>query len=250
LFKLVRFKIYGEEKMGNSETRIQDDFHPLERLVKSLRNQQMMPQEIEQRSFQIIAGLLPQINQHSPEWRIVQRVVHSTGDPMVADFLRIHPDAVQAALSVILKGCTIVTDVRMSSAGISKRLIDEFGCDLICAIDQPTVVNLASRAGITRGTAAMVALAEKMDGSIVVIGNAPTALFAVIDLVKAGAIKPALIVGTPVGFVGAAESKAELAALVEPKIPFVTLEGSRGGSGIAVSIVNALLKLAKEARDS
>lgn len=224
----------------------QDRSRQLPGLVMALREQQLNPREIETRSFEIIAGLLPHVDQRRLDWPVIQRAVHSTGDPTIADSLRIHPDAVQAALVALRGGRPIITDVRMVAAGISKRLAAKLGCEVVCAIDNPNVADLATRQGITRGAAAMVLLAGQMDAAIVAIGNAPTALFALLDLIRSLNANPALVIGTPVGFVGAAEAKAELVALADTGVPYITLEGTRGGSAIAVAAVNALLRLAAD----
>ena len=205
----------------------------------------LRPDQIETRSFEIIAGLLPDLDQSAPEWPIVQRIVHTTGDPSIAGLLRIHPKAVESGVRALRAGRTIITDVKMLAAGINRRLADRLGCEVVCAIDDPAAVELARVRGITRGAAAMIHLRSRIPGAVVAIGNAPTALFALLDSLDDGLAAPALIVGTPVGFVGAAESKAELVQ-VTPPAPYVTVEGTRGGSTIAVATVNALLKLAVE----
>jgi len=224
----------------------QDRSGQLPGLVMALREQQLSPREIETRSFEIISGLLPHVDQRRLDWPVIQRVVHSTGDPTIAHSLRIHPNAVQAALVALRGGRPIITDVRMVAAGISKRLAAKLGCEVVCAIDDPNVADLATRQGITRGAAAMVLLAGQMDAATVAIGNAPTALFALRDLIRSRNANPALIIGTPVGFVGAAEAKAELVALADTGVPYITLEGTRGGSAVAVAAVNALLRLAAD----
>lgn len=203
----------------------------------------LRPDQIEARSFEIIAGLLPDLDQSAPEWPIVQRIVHTTGDPSIAGLLRIHPKAVESGVRALREGRTIVTDVKMLAAGINRKLADRLGCAVVCAIDDPAAVELAQERGITRGAAAMIHLRSRMSGAVVAIGNAPTALFALLDSLDDRLAAPALIVGTPVGFVGAAESKAELVQMAPP-VPYVTVEGTRGGSTIAVATVNALLRLA------
>ncbi len=205
---------------------------------------QPSPEQIQARSFEIISELLPDFDQSSPAWPIVRRIVHTTGDPAVASLLRIHSDAVSAGIDALLAGRPVLTDVKMLAAGINRKLAGRLGCDVICAIEEPTTLALASDRGLTRSAAAIVALKDTIPGSVVAIGNAPTALFALMDLMDEGLEPPALIIGTPVGFVGAAESKKELVERTGRAVPFITLEGNRGGSAIAVAAVNALLVLA------
>ena len=203
----------------------------------------LQPDQIEARSFEIIAGLLANLDQSAPEWPIIQRIVHTTGDPGIAEVVRIHPNAVESGVQALLAGRPIITDVKMLAAGINRKLADRFGCEIVCAIDNPDTVELAREQGITRGSAAMIRLRPRIPGAVVAIGNAPTALFALLDSLEDGLAAPALIAGTPVGFVGAAESKARLVQMTPP-IPYVTVEGTRGGSAMAVAAINALLRLA------
>lgn len=143
-------------------------------------------------------------------------------------------------------GCPIVADVVMVAAGINRRLAAALGCEVLCAISEPGVAESAQRDGIPRSAAAMRSLSSKLPGAVVAIGNAPTALFALLEAVDAGLPAPALVVGTPVGFVGAAESKLELVRRGEAGLPYVTVEGTRGGSALAAAAVNALLRLATD----
>jgi precorrin-8X/cobalt-precorrin-8 methylmutase len=198
------------------------------------------PEAIEARSFDIIRELLPDLTTDDErEMPIILRVIHTTGDPSIAKQIRIHPLAIDAGLSALRAGASILADVKMVAAGINKTLANKYGCQVTCVIDQPEVAELAQRQHITRSAAAFQSFRDQIDGSIIAIGNAPTALFTLLDCVDAG-YRPALIVGTPVGFVGAAESKA---ALVKRNIPFITIEGTRGGSATSAAIVNALMKL-------
>jgi precorrin-8X/cobalt-precorrin-8 methylmutase len=224
-----------------------------EKTHRSLVEQYALPaQDIEPRSFAIIDDMLPPLGTAPEALPIVRRVVHTTGDPSLAGQVVFHPAAVQAGVRALKAGCVIITDVHMVEAGISRPLTDRLGCSLRCVIDTPQVAEMAISGGTTRAVAAMRWLARPtmsgkslIDGAVVAIGNAPTALLALLDMVDAGAVKPALIVGVPVGFVAAAESKEEL---MERDIPYITLPGTRGGSTIAVAIVNALLRLATAGR--
>ena len=199
------------------------------------------PQAIERESFELIERLLPPLDLSEEERVVVKRIVHSTGDPRISSLVRFHPKAIPAALSAIREGKPIFADVKMVFVGINHRLARSFGCDVYCALDAPGVEEMARREGVTRGEAAFKLLGERLSESIVAIGNSPASLLALLDLVKQG-IKPAFIVGTPVGFVRARESKEEL---MKQDIPYITVEGNRGGSAIAVATVNALLNLAR-----
>ncbi|KKM13084.1 hypothetical protein SY88_00570 [Clostridiales bacterium PH28_bin88] len=196
------------------------------------------PQTIEMKSMSIIAGMDREQDYSTPEGMVIRRMVHTTGDPEVARLAVVHPRAVAAGLMALGPGKCILTDVRMVEAGISSRRLGQLGMNVKCAIDDPEVAAEASRRRETRAMVAMRRLAPYMDGHIVAIGNAPTALFQVIEMIKAGMVHPALVVGTPVGFVGAAESKQ---VLEELSIPFITLRGTKGGSAVAAAAVNALL---------
>lgn len=209
---------------------------------------QVPPEMIEARSFEIIAGLLPDLDHSRPEWPLIQRLVHTTGDPTIAQQIKVHPRAVDAGVRTLRAGGTIIADVKMVAAGISRSISAGLECEVLCAIDEPSVLALAKAEQVTRGTAAIRHLSSRLPGAIVAVGNAPTALFALLDYLQSGGAPPALIVGTPVGFVGAAEAKAELLAMGEAGVPYVTIEGTRGGSALAAAAVNALLRLAAEER--
>ncbi|MBI2955175.1 MAG: precorrin-8X methylmutase [Chloroflexi bacterium] len=200
----------------------------------------LAPEAIEARSFEIIRQLLPDLAGDEREMQISLRIIHTSGDVGIAPYIRIHPRAVDAGLDAIRAGAPVLADVKMVAVGINAGLAQKFGCRVQCGIDAPDTVALARRNGSTRAVAAIQLFSDQLDGSIVAIGNAPTALFALLELADSTGRRPALIVGTPVGFVGAAEAKAEL---MGRDIPYVTIEGTRGGSAICAAAVNALLKL-------
>jgi precorrin-8X/cobalt-precorrin-8 methylmutase len=176
-----------------------------------------------------------------PEGEVVRRVVHAMGNPDVAYLMRFHPGAVQAGIEALTRGCTIFTDVRMVQNGISAPGLARFGGRTVCMIHDPAVQTLAKEQGLTRALVAVRQFKEQLPGNIVAIGNAPTALSETLKQAVQG-FRPDLIVGTPVGFVGAAESKAHLAA---SDIPYITLAGNQGGSTAAAAVINALLALAQ-----
>lgn len=201
------------------------------------------PEEIEAKSFGIIEGGLPPNSWSQGERRVAVRMIHAAGDPSIATEIRFHPEAVARGVGALQGGSPIYTDVKMVAAGISAPLVDRLGSRVSCFIDDPRAAERARSEGTTRAVAAMRLLAPHLAGSLVAIGNAPTALLALLDLVDAGLAPPALVVGTPVGFVSAAESKEEL---VRRGVPYISLLGTRGGSPVAVAAVNALLRLAAE----
>ena len=144
-------------------------------------------------------------------------------------------------------GCNIYTDVEMVRTGINKRKLASFGGQVFCKVSDPEIAKLAKEQGITRSMAAMRSFGQEMNGAIIAIGNAPTALFEVLRMVKEENLRPAAIVGIPVGFVGAADSKAELAA--NDIVPYATVEGTKGGSPIAAAVVNAIMYIIDNNRD-
>lgn len=195
------------------------------------------PKAIETKSMSIIDELMGSLDCTPEELLIIKRVVHTSGDPEYAPLVKIHPKAIASGLEALKRGATIYTDVNMVKAGINSRKVSELGGEVLCYINDPEVVAEGERTGLTRAMLSMEKIGENLNGNIVVIGNAPTALFTVFKMLDRG-ITPALIIGTPVGFVGAAESKEILATL---DIPHVTVEGTKGGSNIAAAITNALL---------
>jgi len=201
------------------------------------------PQAIEARSYDLIAAELGGCRLTPGEKAVLLRIIHATGDHDYARLISFHPDFITAAVAALKQGAGIFTDIEMVRAGINARLVDSLGGKTFCAIREPDVAAEAKRRNITRGMAAMEWLAHRMDGGLVVIGNAPTALFRLLELIEAGAARPAAVIGVPVGFVGAAEAKEALAGTA---VPHVVVRGTKGGSPVAVAAVNALLKLAVE----
>jgi precorrin-8X/cobalt-precorrin-8 methylmutase len=201
------------------------------------------PGEIEKKSFEIIEGLLSGKGLDGPEKDIVMRVVHATADPDFAESMVFSEGAAARGIKALAAGCGIVTDVKMLMAGISVKR-PGIPRETTCHISDPDILLKAKENGGTRAAAAMrkAAYEGRMDGAIVAIGNAPTALYEVIRLVRDEGVRPALIVGVPVGFVGAAESKDALMSVGE--VPYITNRGRKGGSPVAAAIVNAMIKLA------
>ena len=178
---------------------------------------------------------------------IVERVVHATADPEFTQLLVFSKDAVTAGIKALRNGADVVADVKMVGSGINAPIVRGFGGGILTYTEDERTIRLADRMKITRTAAAMQTAAEDgLDGDIVVIGNSPTAALAVADIVKGNVAKPALIIATPVGFVKAAESKDEVSMLT---VPYVITRGVKGGSAVAVAIMNALLTMARQPTD-
>jgi precorrin-8X/cobalt-precorrin-8 methylmutase len=210
--------------------------------------QQIKPLEIEKESFRIIEReFLEQTGHHPDEYeagkfRVIQRVIHATGDFSFAETLTFHAQAIQAGLTSIRAGRNILIDVNMGAAGISRSMLKKFGGEVICRIADKEVGQIAQAKGLTRSEVAMD-LASGDNIGIVAIGNAPTALLAAMRLIEEKKFTPDLVIGVPVGFVNAQESKEILAG---KNYPFITALGRKGGTPVAVAIINALLRLAEE----
>lgn len=198
-----------------------------------------VPAEIEKRSMEIISSYLEKYRLSPEETKVYSRIIHASGDPEYAAVIHMHKDAIAAARQAFLKGCDIYTDVEMVRTGINKKKLASYGGSVHCLIADEHVAEFAKREGITRSMAAMRTFGEKLNHSIVAIGNAPTALFELLNLMETTTIRPALIVGVPVGFVGASESKQQMETA--SPVPFITVRGNKGGSPIAAAVINALL---------
>ena len=200
-------------------------------------------QSIEDASMQMIEDEIGSHSYNEKEWPIVRRVIHSTADFEFASKNKIifHKDAIQSGMNALRNGCSIVVDVNGVIGGLNKQNLKDFGNDIICNISSPEIMELAKKEGKTRSQVSMRAAIADIEGGVVAIGNAPTALLEVIKMVKEGIVKPALIIGIPVGFICAAESKEELSKLEE--VPFITNIGRKGGSSSASAIINAIFKL-------
>lgn len=198
--------------------------------------------DIETRSFQIIDAEIISHDYNELEWSIVRRVIHATADFDFAKESRIvfHKDAIQSAFDAFKKKSPIITDVDMVLSAINKKLVKNLELETICHISDSTLVLEAQKHNKTRSEMAMHKGVDKMQNAIIAIGNAPTALYEAIKMVREGLAKPSLLIGVPVGFVSAPESKQELA---KTNIPFITNIGRKGGSSVASSIVNALMLL-------
>ena len=202
-------------------------------------------QSIEDESMEIIEREIGSHTYSDMEWPIVRRIIHATADFDFAGKNKIvlHKDAIKSGTSALKNGCSIITDVNGVIGGLNKQNPKDFGNNLICNISDPDLAERAKQENKTRAQMSMRIAASEMNGGILVIGNAPTALLEVIKMIREGVTKPALVIGIPVGFVSAEESKEELQTV---DVPFITNTGRKGGSSCAASIVNALFKLLRE----
>tara|TARA_Y100000590_G_scaffold386275_1_gene458953 strand:- start:57 stop:689 length:633 start_codon:yes stop_codon:yes gene_type:complete len=202
-------------------------------------------QSIEDESMQIIENEIGSHPYNEQQWPIVRRIIHSTAD---FDFARdnkiiFHKTAVQSGLDALKNGCSIIVDVNGIIGLMNKQNPKDFGNNVICNISEPSLIEAAKKENKTRAQMSMRIAKEDINGGIVVIGNAPTALLEVMEMIREGITKPALVIGIPVGFVSAVESKEELARM---DTPFITNQGRKGGSPCASAIVNALYKLLRQ----
>lgn len=205
----------------------------------------MKPEEIEAASFRIIDEEAGVHDWSDEQWQVVRRVIHTSADYEYLQSMIMTSNAVTSAIAALKAGRPIYTDTNMALSGIRKDLATRFGCTVSCLVASAEVVEEAKKMGTTRSVAAMrQACSENPDG-IFVIGNAPTALFELLEQIRNNRCQPSLIIGLPVGFVGAEESKNALASL-DMSIPFITNIGRKGGSNVAAAVVNALLLMAAQ----
>lgn len=197
------------------------------------------PMAIENKSMQIIRPYLDKLNLPEEQIPVFSRMIHASGDVDYANHIKMSADALEKASAALEAGADIFCDVEMVRTGINKKRLADFGGKVNCLIADEEVAKKAKELGITRSMMAMRIFGEKLHGAVVAIGNAPTALFEVIEMMEKTDIRPACIIGVPVGFVGAAESKDELTK--RSKVPYITVLGNKGGSPIAASSVNAIL---------
>ena len=199
-------------------------------------------QEIYRQSFATIRAEADLSAVPADAEKVAVRMIHGTGQVDLAGDLVIHPGLVSAARGALEAGAPILTDAHMVASGVTRARLPKDN-DVICLLRDPRVPDLARSWGTTRSAAAVSLWGTRMEGAVVAIGNAPTALFHLLELLADGAAPPAAIVGVPVGFIGAAESKEALAGFAAETgidVPFVTVRGRRGGSAMAASALNAL----------
>lgn len=205
------------------------------------------PDAIERQSFEQIRQLTDLSGFDTDQQQVAMRLVHTSGDPAIVDDLQFSPGAVAAGLAALAQGADVLCDIEMVSHGISRRYLRG---QVRCFLNAPEVAERARQTGETRSMAAMTEWPLHMVGNIVAIGNAPTALFKLLELLDEGAPRPALIIGMPVGFINAAESKQALweVAASEFQTPCITLRGRRGGSSLAAATLNAMARMSHGVR--
>lgn len=196
------------------------------------------PGDIEKRSFEILSGILGERTFPPLQEPVIKRVIHTTADFEYADALKFSPEAVEKGIEAVLAGCNIVTDTKMAAAGINKKILGKYGGQVISFMDDEAVAVEARERNVTRASVCMEKAAEDRKNMIFALGNAPTALIRLYELVKEGKVSPALVIGVPVGFVNVVESK-EL--FMKAGVPYIISEGRKGGSNVAAAIVNAIL---------
>ncbi len=205
-----------------------------------MKIEKYLPMEIEERSFAIIGEELDAmgITLEPEQALIIKRAIHTSADFEYAHQMAFSADAVSKAIEIMKEGCTIVTDTNMGKSGINKRACEKLGITVECYMADEDVAKLAKENGTTRAVASMDKACALKGNVIFAIGNAPTALIRLYELMEEGRINPALIIGVPVGFVNVVESK-EL--IMTAEIDYIVAKGRKGGSNIAAAICNALL---------
>lgn len=197
-----------------------------------------IPMDIEEKSFEIIGEEMGDHNFSEQQLKIIKRVIHTTADFEYKDLVYIREGAIESALELLKKGITIYTDTNMALSGINKKALKDLNCKVVCYVSEPEVEVIAKERKITRSMAAVEKAVED-EVEFFVFGNAPTALFKLKELILEGKSSAKFIIGAPIGFVGAAESKEEIEKLKD--ISMITVRGRKGGSSVAAAIVNALM---------
>jgi precorrin-8X/cobalt-precorrin-8 methylmutase len=211
--------------------------------VNDMRQMTARGRGIEDGSFAIIDAEVGPHDFPPAEWQVARRVIHATADFEFKSLMRFSPDAITSGTKALRAGCPLVVDVKMIAVGLNEERLASYGCKVHSFISDDDVIAEAKAKDSTRAIEAISKAHRRglLDGAIVAVGNAPTALLETVRLVREAGAKPALVVGVPVGFVSAAESKEEVMA---SGVPFVVARGRKGGSTIAVAILHALLYLA------
>jgi len=213
--------------------------------MTDMRQMTELGRRIEEGSFAVIDREAGPHGFPPDEWQVVRRVIHATADFEFAKLMRFHPDAVRRGIEALRGGAPVLVDVKMIDAGLNSQRLAAYGCEVACYISDADVIARARELNSTRAVEAVrkAQRLDKLNGAVVAIGNAPTALLEVVRLIEEEGARPALIVGVPVGFVSAAESKE--AAMAQPR-PYIVARGRKGGSPIAVAVLHALLVLGTE----
>jgi precorrin-8X/cobalt-precorrin-8 methylmutase len=214
--------------------------------MNDMRQMTPLGRRIEEGSFAIIDAEAGEHGFADQEWQVVRRVIHATADFEFQSLIHFRGDAVRAGMAALRRGCPLVVDVKMIEVGLNAERLAAYGCKIHCFISDDDVIRAAKEANGTRAAEAIrkARRCNVLDGAVVAIGNAPTALLELARLIREEGARPALIVGVPVGFVSAAESKE---AILEAGVPSIVARGRKGGSPIAVAVIHALLLMSTEA---
>ena len=217
--------------------------------MNDMRQMTALGRGIEDESFAIIDREVGQHAYPESEWQVVRRVIHATADFEFKSLVAFGNDAIQAGIAALTGGCPVIVDVKMIAVGLNEQRLAAYGCRIHGFISDEDVIARANARNSTRAIEAMQKAHQLglLDGAVVAIGNAPTALLEVLRLVRDFGARPALLIGVPVGFVSAAESKD---ALIASSVPFIATRGRKGGSTIAVAILHALLYLSVSAKQA
>jgi len=202
-------------------------------------------QWIEEESFRRIEA---EVGEPRPfpgeQWQVVRRMIHASADFDLLSLVRFHPQALEAGKKALSRGCRIVADTEMTRAGLTGTRLRGLGCETACYLNRSEVAERARASDRTRSDLAMEQAVQESNEALFVIGNAPTALEALLDRIDSGEAAPGLIIGMPVGFVGASEAKQRLEE--QSTVPYITLRGRKGGSALAASCLNALAELVRQ----
>lgn len=210
----------------------------MEKIINGIQFENVPPKEIEKRSFEILTGELLDRTFDKEEEPVIKRVIHTTADFDYVDNLCFSKDVVKIAKKAIENGACIVTDTQMARAGINKKTLARYGGEVFCFMSDKDVAIEAAQRRITRATVSMEKMCDIDRDIIVAVGNAPTALIRLYELIKEGKVMPKAIIGVPVGFVNVVQAK-EL--IMQAGVPYIVAKGRKGGSNVAAAICNALL---------
>lgn len=208
-----------------------------------MKTEKLLPEEIEKRSFEIIESELGDVSLDPSEAPVIKRVIHTTADFDYLKNLIFSDGAVKKTAEAIKGGADIITDTQMARAGINKRALEKFGGEVKCFMADTDVAAAAKRNGTTRAEASMDKAAGLKKAAVFAIGNAPTALMRLRELIDAGTLKPAAIIAVPVGFVNVVGAK-EL--IMETDVPYIVAKGRKGGSNVSAAICNAILYMIRD----
>lgn len=214
-------------------------------MSEKIKLQKVLPAEIEARSMEIIEGEMARTDLDPLEKPVVKRAIHTSADFDYLDNLVFSKDAVRIGIDAIKNGATIVTDTNMAKAGVNKKVVASFGGEVLCFMADDDIAAAAKENGTTRATASIEKAAKLGKPIVFAIGNAPTALVRIYELVKDGVLNPELIIGCPVGFVNVVESKELILKL---DTPHIVARGRKGGSNVAAALCNAMIYMARDGK--